>query len=208
MITVSKTLFVLFFAMVFNSTYGQPDPYSMAEKIKMEATLEPLGTKEEYYLVISFTKTTDELVDTFIWNDRQCFWHKKSLLSSALKNDSLKNQELLLYYLKKLTMSQLIIENDQGDMETISYNRQNPKTQLYDTRIVVMSQPLPQVPINNILSFETSDVIIFKYKIELAHLLLNKTDIKVRLHYLFKPYERNDFFPFILTSSWINIPRS
>lgn len=208
MIVVCKTLFILIFILAFNAIKGQVDPYLLAEQIKMEAALESLGNREDYYLAISFTKTKDDGdIYNFIWNDAHCFFFKNSLRAYSLENDTLTHRELLLYYLQVLPISQLIIENDQGDMETISFNRQYPRSALSDKSIVVTSQMAVPESINNLLSFEYSDMVVFKYRIKLPQLLLRKTDAKIRINYLYIPYEHNTSSPFILTSNWINIPQ-
>ncbi len=197
-----KSFLILLYSLVLNTASCQVDS-SMADQIMMKVDLENVNDDSVCYLVISFLKTGS--IDHFIWNDSHCFSFIKSISSLGIKNTNLAWDELLEEYQQALPISQLIIENDSGDMETISFNRKHPRTKLLDDRLVINSQFAMPESINNLLSFECSSIIIFKYKTELSELLLRPEDTQIRLHYLYIPYEHKGSSPFILTSNWMNI---
>ncbi len=197
-----KSLLVLFYSLVINIANAQVES-SIPDQFTMKIDLENLNADTACYLVISFLKTGS--VDHFIWNDSHCFSFITSISSLGIQDTNLAPNERLVRYQQVLPLSQLIIENDFGDMETIGFNRKHPRTKLLDDRVVVNSQFALPKPINNFLSFEHSSTIVFKYKTELSELLLRSEDTQIRLHYLYVPYEHNDSSPFILTSNWVDI---
>ena len=198
-------LFVFLVFSFLHSLNAQEGISGMENNFKMECNLRPEKNAKEYILTITFTeiKQSDYKL---IWNDSHCFSFKKSL-SVYDNNSDESRKEKFSSYLKSLPISQIIIENENGDMECLSYNMHNPRTIHKEEKMVLHSQLSMPEPINNLLSFDFVDSVSFTYRIKSESLILEKKDKRIRLNYFYIPFnEKYDTPPFVLTSNWVDIP--
>ena len=198
-------LFVFLVFLFLHPLNAQEDISEMEKYFKMECNLLPDKNTKEYILTITF-REIKESDYKLIWNDSHCFSFKKSLLAYDIYGDA-SRKEKFSSYIESLPTSQIIIENENEDMECLSYNIHHPRTIQKEEKLVIHSQLSMPEPINNLLSFDFVDSVSFSYKIKIESLLLGEKDRRIRLNYFYIPLnEEYETPPFVLTSNWIDIP--
>lgn len=170
-------------------------PVHLNNNVKWVVTLEK--EEENYYLYNEFSSLEDY--------EKICFETFYEMLPVSLDNfeynASLRDRvHKLDFYLYEFTHSQIIIENDKGDMETLSFNIKMPKT----GNTYVHSQYGDLEDLSDVFLIDKERLITIKEPINLEYLKLIDGSESVRLHYLSKGCEVRDNY--ILSSSWVKVP--